>query len=375
MDRRPQPGCPNVFRLFRVILDQRGRHDAAGMLGGDGLVSIRHRCNMPAARVVALRKERRYQHLIPCGRYGMYRRSDRPAHAVAGVGHRHRRQQRPAQILLAGAYDGRHRRVHVMHAGGLPLALTVPRGYDKRLAAADGELVHTSDNAPHGVLRQRPHRLQAISFHDLRLGREYRWARHAPVDDLRRAAPLGQSIRAGLAVGGLRPDNRLSVTAGDQIEALTRGRRTVVRRDQLPIFYGVPQLSELVDEFPERGTCQSFDRLALPNRPPRLELLHILQNDDAGPYRCRPAQRDPRKAANLPVDQRSAFSFAEVLAVRREPRQSHRPPSAHGLGVDVPHGRLKMLRVRVVGAVHQDRRRIVVDGNRHRPARCNLNAC
>ena len=261
-----------------------------------------------------------------------------------------------------------------MHAGYLPLALTVPRGYDKRLAAPDGELVHAPDDPPHGVLRQRPHRLQAISFHDLRLGREYRWAWQTPVDDLRRTAPLFQSIRAGLAVGGLRPDNRLPVTAGDQIEALTRGRRTVVRRDQLPIFHGVAQRLELEYELPERGTCQSFDRLALPHRPPRLELLHILQNDDAGPYRCRPAQRDPRKAANLPVDQRSAFSFAEVLAVRREPRQPHRPTPAHGLGVDIPHGRLKMLRVRVVGAVHQDRRRIVVDGQRHQPARGDLNA-
>ena len=304
----------------------------------------------------------------------MYRRSDRPAHAVAGVGHRHRRQQRSAQILLAGADHRGNRRVHVMHAGCLPLALTVPRWYDKRLAAADGELVHTSDDAPHGVLRQRPHRLQAISFHDLRLGREYRWARQAPVDDLRRAAPLGQSIRAGLAVGGLRPDNRLPVTAGNQVEPLAGGGRTVVRRDQLPILHVIAQFLQLSDELPERGARQLLHRLSLPHRPPRPKLLHIFEDDNAGSYRCCPAQRDPREPTNLPVDQRSAFSFAEVLAVRREPRQPHRPTPAHGLGVDVPHGRLKMLRVRVVGAVHEDGRRVVVDGQRHQPARGDLNA-
>ena len=95
------------------------------------------------------------------------------------------------------------------------------------MAAGVGKLAHPANTAPLGVLRKGRPRLKAISSQDLRLGCEYRWAWQAPVDDLRRAAPLGQSIRASLAVSWLRPDNRLPVTAGDQIEPLTRGRRMI----------------------------------------------------------------------------------------------------------------------------------------------------
>ena len=61
-----------------------------------------------------------------------------------------------------------------------------------------------------------------------------------------------------------------------------------------------------------------------------------------------------------------------MLAIRGEPCSGHRTAPADLPWVDVPDTRLVVLGVGVVGLVHQDRRRVVVDGRSHRNAQTYL---
>ena len=264
-----------------------------------------------------------------------------------------------------------------MHPWSLSLPLSVSGGHDERLPASDCEFVHSPDDPPHGVVRQRPHGFQAVLFQDLRLALEDGGARQAPVNDLRRTPPGFQLAAPDLfaipgSVGPLRPDDGPSITAGDQHEALPGGRRSKVCRHQLPVLHGVAQVPKLGNELPEGRARQLLHGLALAHRAPGLELLHILQHDDPGPHQRRPAEGYPGEAPDLPVDQRRPLGLGEVLAVRGKPCSGYRTAPTDLPWVDVPDTRLVVLGVGVVGLVHQDRSRVMVDGSRHRNAQAYL---
>ena len=104
-----------------------------------------------------------------------------------------------------------------------------------------------------------------------------------------------------------------------------------------------------------------------------LELLYIFQHDDPWPHQCRPPKDDPRKAPDIPINQRSPLGRGKMLAVRGEPCQTHRTSTTYRHRVNVPHGSLQMLRVWVVRLVEQDCVRVMVDGDSDRPAGGKLN--
>ena len=309
----------------------------------------------------------------------MYRITGRRSDAVAGVRRRERCQHRLAEVVLAAPDHRRQRFLDVVYPWGLSLPFSIAGRDDIRLAALDGEFIHAADDAPHGVVRQRPHRLQIVPLLDFLLGVEDGRARQAPVDDFRRAAPRLQSaafhgFAVPWSVGRFRPHDGLAVTAGNQNEPLTAGRCAVVSRHQLTPFDRVAEIPKLADELSERRACQLLYRLALSDRPPRLELFDIFEEDHSRPHQSGPSQGDPRKAADFLVNESCALSLAEMLAVGREPRTAHGTPAAYVTRVNIPNGRLIMLRVRVVRLVHQDCCRVVIDGRCHRNAEADLHA-
>lgn len=77
----------------------------------------------------------------------------------------------------------------------------------------------------------------------------------------------------------------------------------------------------------------------------------LCRYDDVDKCR-RVSQHNPRKAPDIPVYQRRAFGFGEVLTVRREPRKPHRAAPANLSRVYIPHARLQVFRVWVVCPVH-----------------------
>ena len=291
-----------------------------------------------------------------------------------------RSHHRLHQMLLDRGDHRRQRRVDVMYPRRLPGPLPIAHGDQERIPAPDGVLVHAPDRPALGVLRQRTHHGNAVLLLDLLLRGEDRIHGEGEVDDLRRRPP-GQQLPALdlLAVlrrvGACRPDDGLSVAACHQHKAFPGGRRAVVSGHQLPVFHLVAQRLKLTEPFLEGLTLLALDRLALAHRPPGRELLHIFQDDHPRAHRARPAQHDPRKAADVAVHKGTALCLGEVLAIGAEPGQAHRAAGAYFLRVYVPDGRLQVQGVRVVGLVHQDGRRVVVDGDRHRAARGKLNAC
>ena len=180
----------------------------------------------------------------------MYRGVCTCADAVACIGDGQRGHDGTAQVLLCRADHRADRLPDVMHTRGLSLPLSVPRWHDERIPGADGELVHTSDDPPHGVVRQRPHGVDAVLLLDLRFSGEDGRARQAPVDDLRRRYPRFALAALDLlavsrCMGPLWPSDGPAITPGDQHEALASGRRAVVCRHQLPVFHLVAQRLQL----------------------------------------------------------------------------------------------------------------------------------
>ena len=131
-----------------------------------------HIGNVAASCVVTLGQIRGHKHLVPCGRHGMYRIAGGRSDAVAGVRRRERCQHRLAEVMLAAPDHRRQRFLNVVYPRGLPLAFAVAGRDDIRLAALDGEFIHAADDAPHGVVRQWPHRLQIVPLLDFLLGVE-----------------------------------------------------------------------------------------------------------------------------------------------------------------------------------------------------------
>ena len=168
------------------------------------------------------------------------------------------------------------------------------------------------------------------------------------------------------SVGPLRPEDGPPVAPGHQEEPLADGGGSVVRRHQLPPLYVVAQRGQLSHKLLEGLPHPGLDGLPSPHRPPGLELLHVLQDDDPGANCPGPSQGDPGEAPDLLVHGLPALGLGKVLAVRGGPQQPHRPAAAHLPGIDVPHAGLVVLRVGVVGLVHQDGVRVVVDGDSHR---------
>ena len=172
----------------------------------------------------------------------------------------------------------------------------------------------------------------------------------------------------------LRPDDWQTVTPRDEEKSLTYGRCAVVTRPQLIPFDTIAIAFECMDEPPKCLSLARGVRSIVKERPPRRELLDILEDNHARPHELRPADCHPRKPANCFFDGLPAFGFREVLTVRRKPGKTNGMPSARLHGVNVPDILAVMLRGRMIGAVHCNRRRVVVDCNIHAPSCGKLDA-
>ena len=155
-----------------MVLNERGRHDTARMLGGNGFVWATHIGDVAASCVITFGQIWGYKHLVPCCRHGMYRITGRRSDAVAGVRRRERCQHRLAEVVFAAPDHRRQRFLDVVYPWGLSLSFSIAGRDDIRLAALDGEFIHAADDSPHGVVRQRPHRLQIVPLLDFLLGVE-----------------------------------------------------------------------------------------------------------------------------------------------------------------------------------------------------------
>jgi len=196
-------------------------------------------------------------------------------------------------------------------------------------------------------------------------------AGHRPVNALG-GRPVGQATPG--AMRGLWPDDRLTVAAGDEEQALSRGRRAVVGGDQRAPLDHIAEIPEVADPGAERLALAVWAWLASDDRPPALELLHVLEHDDARPDLCRPPDHHPREAADMLLARLRALRAAKVGAVGREPRQPDLPTRGGLDRIDIPDRLAVVLRVRMVGPMHSDGVWIVVDGEIHMPPECGLDA-
>src|SRR4051794_30567768 len=97
----------------------------------------------------------------------------------------------------------------------------------------------------------------------------------------------------------LRPADREAIAPGDEEEPSTDRGRPVVGRPKLAMIDLVTKVFELRLPTPEGLAFPQRARLSVGcDRPPVFELLDVLQDDDARLDRLRPADHDPREAAN-----------------------------------------------------------------------------
>jgi hypothetical protein len=75
------------------------------------------------------------------------------------------------------------------------------------------------------------------------------------------------------------------------------------------------------------------------------------------------------------LDGLTALGFAEMFAVRREPRERDRSAFANIDWVCTPDRLAKMLSARMVCTMHRNRFGVVVDGNIDRSAERSFDAC
>ena len=217
--------------------------------------------------------------------------------------------------------DHRRQRFHdVVYPWGLSLSFAIASRDDVRLAALDGELIHAADDAPHGVVCQRPHRLQTVLLLDFFLGVEDGRARQAPVDDLCRAAPRFQpaalhGFTVTRSMGRFRPHDGLAVATGNQNKSLAAGRCAIIGRHQLAPLDLVAEVSKLTYELPERRASQLLHGLSFSDWPPRLELFDVFEENHSWPHQSSPSQGDPRKTADFLINESCALCLAEMLTV------------------------------------------------------------
>ena len=243
------------------------------------------------------------------------------ARGVSGVGHcpgHHGRTYHPIPMLCC---NGLERVLNLLS----PELSSMVDHHQKRVCRLDHELVHAPGHPAHGVGPEWPLGGKAVFLPDFLPCVKNGGTGQAPVYDLRRTPPgqflPGQYLRAvRWRVGRLRPYNGPPVTAGNQEKSLSGCRRPIVSRHQLPPFHRIAQALQLVNKAPEclPGLC--LYRVPTADRPPGLELLHILQDDHAGPDCPSPPQDDPGQPPDVLVHGLPALGLAEMLAVRGGPQ-------------------------------------------------------
>jgi hypothetical protein len=188
-----------------------------------------------------------------------------------------------------------------------------------------------------------------------------------PVDDLGRSAPR-QALaaehlgRAGLAVGRLRPDDRLTVAARDHEEALADGGRAIIAGAKLLELEPVAEPAQLPAPFLESLAGARLDRVAVVvERAPGAELLDILEEDHARAHPLAPEHDDPGEIADALLARLAALRLGEVLAVGAEPGELDRAAAGRLERVDLPDVVANVPGAGVVDLVHPDRFFIVVD--------------
>ncbi len=137
------------------------------------------------------------------------------------------------------------------------------------------------DNIPHDPTSDPPQR----RLGKRPLAREDGRARHGPIDALGCCPIRLQPV----PVRGLREHDLLVVAAGDDEQALARGRRAVVARAQLAHIHLVAQVLDL--SMPPAEGHAAAHRIGLAvreQRPPIGELLDVLEHDHSRPHRFHP---------------------------------------------------------------------------------------
>ncbi len=234
------------------------------------------------------------------------------------------------------------------------------------------------------------------------LSLEDRRARDRPVYGLGCRAPW-QALaaehlgRAGLAVRRLRPNDGLAVAARDHEEALADRRRAIVAGAQLAELQLVAQLAKLAAPLAERLARAILDREALiAERPPGLELLNVLQQDQVWLHPLRPQDYNPCEIADRLLARLAALGLAEMFAVRREPSERYPRQTRERIDLDVarrirstqlgdkishdlyridlPDVVADMQGAGVVGLMHADRLLVMVDGDIHGAAQRGFDA-
>src|SRR5690606_32252719 len=107
-------------------------------------------------------------------------------------------------------------------------------------------------------------------------------------------------------------------------------------------------------------------------RAPAADLLHILQADDPRLAGAGPVRHNPGPIPDLLLARLSAGGLAVATAVRAGVEPAEAAPGQRRSRVHLPYISLQVQGARVVGLVHADGSRIVVDGDVYWPAQPHL---
>ena len=184
---------------------------------------------------------------------------------------------------------------------------------DERFGCADDVAFDAASDAPARCLREWP-----LAIEDARAGER-------PVDDIGRGTPrLAPTCTMRCAW----PDDRPAVAASDEEEALARGGRPVIGRDEQLVLERVAESRERAEPF-AKGFAHALGigTAVGTERPPRLKLFDVFEDDDPGLDGLRPADDDPGEAADLPRDGAVPFAFengGSPAKTRRDRRAGYR---------------------------------------------------
>ena len=116
-------------------------------------------------------------------------------------------------------------------------------------------------------------------------------------------------------VSPFRKHDGLSIATGDQMKAGADSWSAVVGGAQSAGLDHVAKFMELTEPFSIGLSRLFLNRLALADRSPSRKLRDVLQHNHIGSNLCRPFENNPRKPANLLVNQRGTLGAGKVLAI------------------------------------------------------------
>ena len=173
----------------------------------------------------------------------------------------------------------------------------------------------------------------------------------------------------------LRPYNRHLIASSNEEKSLAYCRCPIITSSKLIPLHPIPISFECMNE---ASKCLPFTfriGAVIDKRSPCGKLLDIFKNDDAWTHQSRPSHGNPSESSDFFLHRFCSLCFAKMFAIWGEPGQPHWTPGTDLHWINIPDTLAVMLTARMVGAVHCNRRRIVIDCNINTPPCGKLDSC